>query len=425
MLELRYIRQNPERVRQALEAKGQTGVDLDRLLDLDARWREKLRRVEELRAERNRRSERIGQLRKAGQDASELIAETRRLGEELDALEEEIKQLREEMDGILQWIPNIPHPSVPVGPEDSANTEVRRWGEFPSGGTQIPHWRLGPDLGLFDTERAARLSGSGFALFTGKGARLVRGLINFLLDWHTTRNGYREVWPPSIVRRECLFGTGQLPKLEEDMYQVERDDLFLIPTAEVPLTNIYRGEILPGDRLPIYLTAYTPCFRREAGAYGRETRGLVRVHQFDKVELVKFVRPETSYDELERLVADAEGVLQALELPYRVVLLGSGDLSFAASKCYDLELWAPAEERWLEVSSCSNFEDFQARRIGIRFRDEDGKVRYVHTLNGSGVALPRLLVALLEIHQTPDGGVRIPEPLRPYLGGLERLGPEA
>jgi seryl-tRNA synthetase len=365
----------------------------------------------------------VARLRKAGEDAGELIEETRRLGGEQSGLEDEIKGLKAELDRLHAWIPNLPHASVPIGPAESANQEIRRWGEFPPAAGRIPHWKIGPALGLFDSDVGAKISGAGFTLFTGRGARLERALINFLLDWHTTKHGYTEISPPFVVRRESAFGTGQLPKLEEDMYASEKDGLFLIPTAEVPLTNIFRDEILPASKLPIYFTAYTPCFRREAGAYGRDTRGLVRVHQFDKVELVKFVKPEASYDELESLVKNAEAVLQALELPYRVVVLGSGDLSFAAAKCYDLELWAPAEERWLEISSCSNFEDFQARRSAIRFRGDDGKVHFVHTLNGSGVALPRLLVALLEVHQTPEGAVKIPAPLRPYMDGLEVLTP--
>ncbi|MBD3335769.1 MAG: serine--tRNA ligase [Candidatus Eisenbacteria bacterium] len=421
MLDPRFIRSHPEEVARALTAKGEERVDLDQLLDLDRRYRENLAQVEQMRSERNRRSQEVAQRRKAGEDAEELIAATRRLAQDLAKLEETGKTLKRDLDQQLTWLPNIPHPTVPVGPAESANQELRRWGDFPPPGRRVPHWELGPRLDLFDNDAGAKISGSGFTLYKNRGARLVRALINFMLDLHTTRHGYTEVAPPFIVRREAAFGTGQLPKLAEDMYVVEVDDLFLIPTAEVPLTNIYRDEILPGEELPIYITAYSPCFRREAGAYGRDTRGLVRVHQFDKVEMVKFVRPDDSYAELETLVGNAEAVLQALELPYRVVLLGSGDLSFAAAKCYDLELWAPAEERWLEVSSCSNFEDFQARRCGIRFRGDDGKVHHVHTLNGSGVALPRLIVALLEVHQTPAGELRIPEALRPYLGGADLL----
>ena len=422
MLDLKFIRSHPEAVRKGLEAKPEPNADLDRLLVLDATWRERLADVERLRGERNKRSQEVLEKKKAGESADLLIAETRELGARLASLEEEIKGLKADLDVLLTWIPNIPHVSVPVGPAQTANREVRRWGDPVAAGGRIPHWKIGPDLGLFDTDAAAKISGSGFSVYTGRGARLVRAVINFFLDIHTMKNGYREIWPPSIVRRECLFGTGQLPKLEEDMYHTEKDDLFLIPTAEVPLTNLYREEILPAERLPVYLTAYSPCFRREAGAYGRETRGLMRVHQFDKVELVKFVRPETSYDELEKLVANAEMVLQALELPYRVVLLGSGDLSFAAAKCYDLELWAPAEERWLEVSSCSNFRDFQARRANIRYKPADGgKTRFIHTLNGSGLALPRTVIAVLETYQTEGGTVRVPPALQPYLGGLAEV----
>jgi seryl-tRNA synthetase len=322
-------------------------------------------------------------------------------------------------------IPNIPHASVPVGKDAAANREVRRYGEPKTFSfAPRPHWELGARLGLFDFERGAKLAGTGFPLYTGLGARLERALIQFMLDVHTTEHGYVEVSPPFLVNTAAMTGTGQLPKMAEDMYHVQSDDLWLVPTAEVPVTNIYREELIRAP-LPIKLTAYSPCFRREAGAAGRETRGLIRVHQFDKVELVKFVEPETSYDELEKLVADAEDILRRLGLTYRVLQLCTGDLSFAAAKCYDIELWAPGQQAWLEVSSCSTFEDFQARRAQIRYRNRDGKPAFVHTLNGSGVALARLVVALLENGQEADGGVALPEALQPYLGGLRRIAPRA
>jgi seryl-tRNA synthetase len=322
---------------------------------------------------------------------------------------------------LLPWLPNIPHPSVPVG-DESANELIRSWGEPRHEEGLRDHIELGERLGLFDFDAASRLSGHGWATFVGAGARLQRALIDFMIDRHVAA-GYTEARIPYAVREESLFGCGQLPKLREDMYAVDEEGLFLIPTAEVPLTNFYREEELRREDLPLNLVAYSPCWRREAGSYGKDTRGLMRLHQFDKVEMVKLVTAETSYDELESLTADAEAVLQALELPYRVMLLATGDLSFAAAKCYDIELWAPGEGRWLEVSSCSNFEAFQARRIGLRYRDADRKLQFVHSLNGSGVALPRLTIALLEHHQTPAGNVRIPEPLRPYLGGLGELVP--
>ena len=314
---------------------------------------------------------------------------------------------------------------MPVGSDESANELVKSWGEPKAPGFKaLPHWQIGESLGMIDLKRASKLSGSNFSLFTGPGARLERALINFMLDIHINEHGYSEVSPPFIVRRECLFGTGQLPKLEEDMYEIEADDFFLIPTAEVPLTNIYRDEILDGASLPIKLAAYTPCFRREAGSYGADTKGVVRIHQFDKVEMVKIVEPEGSYDELESLLQDACEVVERLGLPYRVMNLATGDLSFAAAKCYDIEVRAQGEGKWLEVSSCSNFEDFQARRIGLRFRPlEGGKPRYAHTLNGSGLALPRIVAAILENFQTPGGALEIPEALRPYMDGMEKISP--
>jgi seryl-tRNA synthetase len=422
MLDLKFIRSEPDRVRRGLEAKN-VSHGLDRILALDEERRRLLQEVEIKKAERNRSSQEVPRLKAQGKDASELLASMKRLADEIKESDARVKEADSELEKLLAWVPNLPHESVPVGPDATANVEVRRWGS-PAAATFRPrsHWEIGEELGLFDFRRAARLSGSGFIVFTGPGARLRRALLRFMLDQHA-RDGFLEVSVPYLVRRECMFGTGQLPKMEEDMYHCGVDDLFLIPTAEVPITNLYRDEVIAESDLPVRLVGESPCFRREAGTYGKETRGLVRVHQFDKVEMVKIVDPTTSYEELESLTASAEGILQKLELPYRVLALASGDLSFAAAKCYDLEAWAPAEDRWLEVSSCSNFESFQARRIGLRYRNAAGKLEHPHTLNGSGLALPRTLVALLEVHQTERGTVRVPAALRPYLEGLEELGP--
>lgn len=422
MLDLKFIRSEPDRVRRGLEARNGRH-ELDRILALDEEHRRLLHDVEGKKAERNRSSLDVPRLKAEKKDVSDLLASMKRLADEIKESDARVKDVESELDRLLSWVPNLPHDTVPVGPDASANVEVRRWGlpTVPSFRLR-PHWEIGEELGLLDFRRAARLSGSGFAVFTGQGARLRRALIRFMLDQHT-RDGFLEVSVPYLVRRESMFGTGQLPKMEEDMYHCGVDDLFLIPTAEVPITNLYREEVLAECELPVRLVGESPCFRREAGTYGKETRGLVRVHQFDKVEMVKIVDPATSYDELESLTASAEKILQALELPYRVLALASGDLSFASAKCYDLEAWAPAEERWLEVSSCSNFEAFQARRIGLRYRNAAGKLEYPHTLNGSGLALPRVIVALFEVHQTEAGTVRVPAALRPYLDGLEELGP--
>ena len=416
MLDLRFIRENPGLVKQAVQNKGEK-ADVDRLLQLDGLRRQKMKQADELKHRRNTVSKEIGRLKKEGKDASALLQEMSEAARNIRKLDEEIGELEKQIREILIWIPNIPHPSVPVG-DESHNREVKSWGakrEFDF--EPRPHWELAERLDLVDFERGSKLSGSNFVVFKGWGARLERALINFMLDLHIRKHGFTEVSPPFVVKREIMFGTGQLPKLEEDMYRIEQDDLFLIPTAEVPVTNLFQNEILDGARLPIYYTAYTPCFRREAGSYGRETRGLIRIHQFDKVELVKFVKPEDSYDELEKLLQNAEEVLQLLELPYRVVVLATGDLSFAAAKCYDIEVWAPGVGKYLEVSSVSNFEDFQARRANIRFRrTPDSKPEFVHTLNGSGLALPRTVIAILENYQTDEGTVIVPEVLRPYMG---------
>jgi seryl-tRNA synthetase len=419
MLDIRIIREREADVRAALEARGAV-VDLDAILALDRERRAALTETEALRNRRNVVSKEIGALRKDGRDASALQESMREVGDQVAALDQRIRDLEERLNEALLFVPNLPHAGVPRGSSSADNRLVRRHGEPRRFDFEPkPHGVLGAKLGLFDFERAAKMSGAGFPLYTGAGARLERALIQFMLDLHTTEHRYREIATPFVVNAASMTGTGQLPKMAGDMYRVAEDDLYLIPTAEVPVTNYFRDEII-AEPLPVYLTAYSPCFRREAGAAGKETRGLIRVHQFDKVELVKFVEPETSYDELESLVRDAEDVLRRLGLTYRVAELCTGDLSFAAAKCYDIELWAPGQNAWLEVSSCSNFEDFQARRAKIRYR-KDGKARFVHTLNGSGVALARLVVALLENGQQADGSVELPEALRPYLGGLQRL----
>lgn len=420
MLDIKFIRENEDVVRRKLESRG-ADLDLNDLLAKDQRRRDIIVEVEALKGERKTISKDIGRLKKEGQDTTEIQTRVREMGDKITDFDNELRELQEQIDLVLMSTPNLPSDSTPVGADESGNVVIKTIGEVKAFDFEPkPHWDLGEELKLFDLERGAKVTGSGFPLYTGMGARLERALINFMLDIQTTENGYLEVAPPFIVNRDTMTGTGQLPKFEEDMYSTGDDDLFLIPTAEVPVTNVYRNEILDQE-LPVKMTAYTPCFRREAGAAGRDTRGLVRVHQFDKVELVKYAHPDKSYEELELLLADAETVLQRLDLHYRVIELCTGDLGFGAAKCYDIELWAPAQNRWLEVSSCSNFEDFQARRLKLRFRDEDGKPQLVHTLNGSGVALPRLVVAILENYQNEDGSVTIPEALRPYMGGLEKI----
>ena len=420
MLEPKFIRANTDTIRSAIDNKGEK-VDLDRYLELDEERRKMLTEADELKAERNRVSKEIAEAKRGGEDAAAKIDSMRTLSQRIKEMDDRLKAVEDQTSDLLMWIPNVPHPSVPIGRTEDDNVILRHWGEKPEFDFQpVPHWDIGEALDLLDFKRASSIAGSNFSLFKGRGARLVRALVSFMLDLHTRKHGYTEVWPPSLANRDSMAGTGQLPKLEEDMYLCNLDDFFLIPTAEVPLTNLHRGETLDGALLPVRYTAYSPCFRREAGSYGKETRGLNRVHQFDKVELVKFVEPETSYDELEGLVANAEAVLQALGLHYRVNLLCTGELSFAAAKCYDLEVWSPGQQRWLEVSSCSNFEDFQARRAGIRYRPSDGgKTRYVHTLNGSGVALPRTIIAIMETYQTADGKLKVPESLVPFMDGVE------
>ncbi|MCB1068748.1 MAG: serine--tRNA ligase [Kiritimatiellae bacterium] len=420
MLDIRKYREQEDLVRQGLAAK-QSKVDVDAIVSRDRERRQLLTEVEGLKSRRNTVSKEIGIKKKAGEDSSGIQAEMREVGNRIALIDEQVRRLEEELAQLVLMVPNLPHASTPVGPDASGNVVVREVGAPRVFDFQPkPHWEIAEQLGLVDFKRAAKISGAGFTLFTGKGARLERALIQFMLDLHTREHGYTEVSPPVVVNPASMTGTGQLPKMKEDMYFMAEDDLYLIPTAEVPVTNIYRDEIIEGP-LPVYLAAYTPCFRREAGAAGRDTRGMIRVHQFDKVELVKFVEPETSYDELEKLLGNAEEVLKRLGLAYRVLQLCSGDLSFAAAKCYDIELWAPGHDGWLEVSSCSNFEDFQARRANIRYRDKQGKPSFVHTLNGSGVALARLFVALLENGQQADGSVVLPDALAPYMDGVTVL----
>ncbi|MFC1562513.1 serine--tRNA ligase [candidate division KSB1 bacterium] len=418
MLDIRFIRENFEHVKEAIDKKGET-IAIDNFLELDSKRRKMVSEVDKLKHRRNQVSEEIGRLKKEKKDAQSLISEMKTVSERIKTIDSEIQKIEKEVNNIIIKIPNIPHPSVPVG-DESHNKEIKSWGEFPEFDfTPKDHLELGKELDIIDFPRASKIIGGGFPLYKGLGAQLERALINFMLDLHINKHGYTEIFPPFLANRDSMFGTGQLPKLEEDMYLCEVDDIFLIPTAEVPLTNIHRDEILDASDLPVYYTAYSACFRREAGSYGKDTRGFLRVHQFNKVEMVKIVLPETSYDELETLLKDAEEVLQLLELPYRVITLATGDLSFAAAKCYDIEIWAPAEKKFLEVSSCSNFEDFQARRIGIKFRrTKEAKSEFVHTLNGSGVATPRLLIALLETYQTDEGTVIVPEVLRKYMGGI-------
>ncbi len=421
MFDIRLIRENLPAAQKGLAAKNAT-FDFQEILEKDQKRRELMTMVDELRNQKNAANDEIGRLMREKKDTKDKIAAMKSVAEKIDELEPKAKVLEDELRDMLLRIPNLPHSSVPVG-GPAQNKVVRTWGTAPKFDFKPKtHIEIGESLDIIDFKRGTKLSGSHFILFKGLGAKLERALLNFMLDVHTTQHGYKEMLPPVLVNRESMTGTGQLPKMEEDMYKLKDDDLFLIPTAEVPVTNIHRDEILTEEDLPIYYTAYTPCFRREAGSYGKDTKGLIRVHQFDKVEMVKFVKPEHSYDELEKLVGNAEKIFQLLELPYRVVLIASGDLSFAAAKCYDIEAYAAGVDAWLETSSCSNFEDFQARRASIRFKGKTTKKpTYVHTLNGSGIALARTVVALLENNQTQAGEVVIPKALRPYMGNVEKI----
>lgn len=420
MLDLKFIRENPDLVKQGLLNKNEK-VTIDELLALDLERRNKLQTVEELKAKRNKVSQEVAQLKKVGQNADHIIAEMKTVSDEIKNLDDSVRIVEEKMNELIAWTCNLPHESVPVGKSAAENVEYRNW--FPEGFTfenkfdQIDHVELGKKHNILDFERGAKISGSGFPVYVGKGATLERALINFMLDFHINKHNYKEIMPPFLVNRESMKGTGQIPKMEEDMYHCEKDDLFPIPTAEVPITNLHRGEILNDEELPINYVGYSACFRREAGSYGKDSKGFLRVHQFNKVEMVKFVKPETSYAELENLVTDAEDILKALNVPYRILTLCTGDLSFSAAKCYDIETWSPAENKWLEASSCSNFEAFQARRANIRYRkSEDKKVEFIHTLNGSGLATSRLMVSILENNQTEDGRIIVPEVLRKYTG---------
>src|SRR5436309_696232 len=420
MLDIRLIREKPDFVRERIASRGgDDAAKIYELLKVDAERRKAETELQQLQSERNRLSKEIGGKKSRDEATEDLEASVRKIGDQIVDLNARTNLLDGEERDLLLEIPNLPHQSVPIGKDPSANRVVRSWGKKPQLTKPADHVALGAGLKLFDLERAAKLSGSDFICFTGAGARLERALINFMIDLHTREHGCTEISPPFVVRRDCMIGTSQLPKFEADMYGLEENQLFLVPTAEVPLTNLHRDEILNVADLPRKFVAYTPCFRREAGAAGRETRGIIRVHQFDKVELVKITIPEKSYDELESLTADAERVLQLLGLHYRVVELCTGDLGFGSAKTYDIEVWSPGQNAFLEVSSCSNFEDFQARRMQLRFKDRDGKNRLCHTLNGSGLALPRLFAALIESYQQPDGSVRIPEKLQPYFGASE------
>lgn len=425
MLDLKFIRENTDKVRKAIKDR-KMQLNIDELLTLDSDRRNILKELESFKYKKNVLSQEIGKKIAKKEDVSPIKSEIKTLSQKIDELEPKVEEIDKKLEKWLLIVPNIPNPSIPVGPEKEANKIVKEFGKvrkFPF--EPRSHVEICDLLDIIDFKRAAKITGSSFILYKGAGARLERAIINFMLDLHTKKHGYTEIFPPFLVNRKSMTGTGQLPKLEEDMYRLKDDDLFLIPTAEVPVTNIHRDEVIPEEDLPIYYTAYTACFRREAGSYGKDTKGLTRVHQFDKVELVKFVKPETSYDELEALLKNAEKVLQLLELPYRVIMLSTEGISFAAAKCYDIELWAPGSKMYLEVSSCSNFEDFQARRANIKYSRtaKDGRrtTEYVHTLNGSGVATARLLIALLENYQTKNGTIIVPKVLRRYMDGMKEI----
>ncbi|HXK44624.1 MAG TPA: serine--tRNA ligase [bacterium] len=424
MFPIKFVRENLDLIKKAAELKNIT-VDWASFQNLEQQRRQMIQDLEEKKRLHKKLSTDLAQMKKNGQDANHLLLQAKQISSEIKEKEDCLKEIEAQIDTTLASIPNIPHPSVPAGRTSNDNVVVRTWGEIKQPSFEIiPHYEIGRNLGVLQLERAAKMTGSFFPAFSGQGALLVRALINFMLDLHR-KNGFVELWPPALVNRASMFGTGQLPRLEDDMYRLKEEDLFLIPTAEVPVTNYHREETIPEDTLPIRYCAYSPCFRREAGAYGSDTRGLIRLHQFDKVELVIFSHPQHSYDEHEQLVQEAEKVLQMLGLAYRVVLLCTGDTSFAAAKCYDLEVWSPGVKKWLEVSSCSNFEAFQARRANIRYRSASGKTDYVHTLNGSGIALPRTIIAIMENYQTEKGTIIIPEVLRPYMDGLTEMSLES
>ena len=417
MLSLNRIRNNPDEIKAGVLSKNES-INLDEILKIDSEYRQKVHELDELRAKRNISSDAIAQAKREGIKPDQAIADMRKVSDTIKKIENDVNDIKRLLDSKLELIPNIPHNSVPVGKDESSNVVISQWGESISVDYELKsHVDLGVNLGLFDLERGSKISGSGFPLLTGLGSKLERTLINFMLDFHVKEYGYQEIFPPFLTRSNAAYTCGQLPKFSDDMYYIEKDDLYLIPTAEVPLTNLFADEIIDETNLPTNYTAYSACFRREAGSYGKDTRGLLRLHQFNIVEMVKFVKPDSSYDELEKLTKQAESILQQLGLHYRVVELCTADLSFAAAKCYDLEVWAPGEKKWLEVSSCSNFEDFQARRGNIRYRrSSDKKVDHIHTLNGSGLATPRLMVALLESYQTSDGKISLPKVLHDPMG---------
>jgi seryl-tRNA synthetase len=419
MLDLKFIRENPDLVKKGIRLKNESD-EVDALLELDHQRRSWIFEVENLKKERNENSRQVAELKKEKKDAGPVIEKTRLISERIKELDVQLADIELSIKKKWDRIPNLPHSSVPPGKDQADNVVIKSWGTEPQFDFKVKdHLSLGEYLDILDFKRGSKISGSGFPVYKGLGARLERALINFMLDTHIKEHGYTEIFPPFMVNRDSMYGTGQLPKLEDDMYCTEKDDLFMIPTAEVPLTNLHRNETISVEKLPLKYVAYTACFRREAGSYGKETRGFLRVHQFNKVELVNFTLPEKSYETHENLLAEATKILHLLEIPYRVQLLCSGDLSFAAAKCYDIETWSPAEQKWLEASSVSNFEDFQARRANIRFRrDQDKPLEFVHTLNGSGLATSRLMVSLLEIYQTDEGTVIIPRVLRPYMDGV-------
>jgi len=423
MLDIKFIRENPDLVKQGIQNKNEKDR-VDEILTLDEKRRKIISEVEELKAKKNQVSAKIPQMKKAGEDTTQIFTEMKTVSDKITELDNKLKHVEDELNAILMFIPNLPHSSVPIGKTAEQNVEVRKWNpegfSFEKKEKTLDHIELGKKLNILDFERGAKVSGSGFPVYVGNGATLERALINFMLDYHLALHNYKEVLPPFLVNKESMLGTGQLPKMEDDMYAIEKDGLYPIPTAEVPITNLHRDEMLTENDLPIRYVGYSACFRREAGSYGKESKGFLRVHQFNKVEMVKIVKPENSYDELENLVSDAEDILKALKIPYRILMLCTGDLSFSAAKCYDIETWSPAEQRWLEASSCSNFEDFQARRASIRFkRDGSKKPEFVHTLNGSGLATSRLMVSLLEIYQTSEGTIKVPEVLQKYTGFSE------
>jgi seryl-tRNA synthetase len=422
MLDIKYLRQNIEIVRKKMDERGQT-IDFDRFLEMDAKRRDILQSVETLRNERNDASKAIGELKKKKQDASELIEKMSQVSVKIKEYDETLNVTEEELNAFVLTVPNIQHESVPVGGSSEDNPVVRTWGEKPVFSFEPKqHFELGESLNILDFARGAKITGARFTLYRGAGAALERALINFMLDLHTGEHGYTEVLTPFMVNKESMTGTGQLPKFAEDLFKIEGMDYYMIPTAEVPVTNIYRDEILEEDKLPVYHVAYSPCFRSEAGSYGKDTRGLIRQHQFNKVEMVKFSQPETSSDELEKLTLNAEEILKRLGIPYRTVCLCTADLGFSSAKTYDIEAWMPGQSVYREISSCSNFDDFQARRASIRFRRKDnGKVEFVHTLNGSGLAVGRTVAVILENYQQADGSVLIPEVLQPYMRGLKRI----